>query len=113
MFFLLRQTRRLMPLKKVLSKNGKAFSLPLIYTEVKESITSQEMLGVQFGILIFEENIKGTEIHVSTDGETGIPIVKKFSMVLKLNLLAISINEKWTSLLVTMIGYWILEKRTS
>uniref|UniRef100_A0AC34F4A5 Tyr recombinase domain-containing protein n=1 Tax=Panagrolaimus sp. ES5 TaxID=591445 RepID=A0AC34F4A5_9BILA len=91
----------------VVSKTGLTFSRPLTTEEARESSTYRELLGVQFGILCFVNDVRGSEIHVFTDNQNIIPIIRKGSMVLKLNLLAIEIHEKLLNLSASVIPHWI------
>lgn len=91
----------------VVSKDGETYSRPLTVNEKQESSTFRELLGVYFGILCFKNYIQTAEVHVYVDNQNIISILRKGSMVLKLNELAISTHEMLESLSATVIPHWI------
>ena len=92
--------RNLVPLPKV-------FSRPLTDEEARKSSTFRELSGVLFGLHCFEVEASGAEIHVFTDNQNIIPILRKGSMVSELNELTIKIIDFLEYIGATIIPHWI------
>jgi hypothetical protein len=91
----------------VVSKDNITYSRPLGPNEKQKSSTYRELLGVYFGIQCFEEDINDAEVHVFVDNQNVVPILRKGSMVLELNQLAVKIHERLERLKASIFPHWI------
>ena len=91
----------------VVSRDGETFSRPLTPEEAKESSTFRELLGVFFGLKCFREESKNAEVHVFTDNQNVVPILRKGSMVSILNELTIEIIKELERIKARMVAHWI------
>lgn len=89
------------------TQNGETLSRPLLPEERNESSTYRELLGVVFGLQCFEGNITESEVHVFTDNQNILPIIRKGSMIPKLNSLSIWIVNFLERKNATIIAHWV------
>uniref|UniRef100_A0A914YPR8 Reverse transcriptase domain-containing protein n=1 Tax=Panagrolaimus superbus TaxID=310955 RepID=A0A914YPR8_9BILA len=91
----------------VVSQNKESFSRPLTDFERVQSSTYRELAGVLFGLQCFKDQIIGSEVHVYTDNQNVVPILRKGSMKSLLNQLTIEICGFLEYINSTLISHWI------